>query len=236
MEFTALTYNIRHGRWPGSFWQSNLDTVAATIAELDASIVGLQEVDRRRARTGFVDLAGRLAAQLGMHLVFGPAMGGQYSGYGNALLSRWPLGEVLQRPLPGVGEPRQAIQAKVLLPTGKPLTVWVTHLGLLATTRVRQVEQLAEWVSSVQGPRLLMGDLNALPRGPELKPLRVAGLRDAFARAGTGLRHTYMVGLPTVRIDYQFVSPELKVLKAWVPRRPGSDHYPLAARLSCSPS
>ena len=72
IEITIATYNIRHGR--GMDNVVDLQRTAAALRALNADVIGLQEVDRDVQRSGRVDEAVALAAQLGMTPAFGAFM------------------------------------------------------------------------------------------------------------------------------------------------------------------
>jgi endonuclease/exonuclease/phosphatase family metal-dependent hydrolase len=103
------TFNLMHGR---SLADGLVDAgrVHATIAGLDADVLGLQEVDRGQHRSGHADLARIAADALGTrHVMFVPAVvgtpgesfrlatdadqDGADPHYGVALVSRYPVAE-----------------------------------------------------------------------------------------------------------------------------------------------
>ena len=78
-----------------------------------------------------IDQAQELAAGLGYHAAFASAwhIGGGLQ-FGNAVLSRWPIGAAENFPLPGetgVAETRGLLYVRVESPVG-PLPVFCTHL------------------------------------------------------------------------------------------------------------
>ncbi len=102
------TFNICSGRSMAD-GLVDVDRFAAAVAELDADVLSLQEVDRDQERSGGHDLTAIAAAAMGApHQVFAPALygtpGEQWTAagdrpqsgaaYGCALLSRVPLGDV----------------------------------------------------------------------------------------------------------------------------------------------
>ena len=151
------TFNIQHGLGPDG--RVDNDRLAEAVAALDADVVGLQEVDRRQARSGGADQA-RLCAEA-MRAVdhrFRPTLAGPFRypgvrrrarsterpdapGYGIALLSRFPVLSwhtvILPPATPwvwgrvqlGTDEPRVALAAEIDAPSG-PLTVVCTHLSV----------------------------------------------------------------------------------------------------------
>ena len=89
-DLTVMTFNIKGGRVsPGE-----LGGIAGVIRASGADVVLLQEVDQNRRRSGNVDQPAIIASHLGMQSVFGA---NDYitdrGGYGNAILSRFPIAE-----------------------------------------------------------------------------------------------------------------------------------------------
>jgi endonuclease/exonuclease/phosphatase family metal-dependent hydrolase len=167
----VLTYNI-HG-WRTGDGAPNLEAVARLIAEAQADIVGLNEVYYPRAAPGLGGPALEgLAEGLGMHFVFGPCVRWPAQdqlpadAYGNALLSRWPIQASAAHHLTPVPhkEQRGLLEGRILLPNGKPLTVYVTHLDHTdEEARLVQLRALRTWtVRDRNRPHLVMGDFNAI--------------------------------------------------------------------------
>jgi endonuclease/exonuclease/phosphatase family metal-dependent hydrolase len=172
----VLTYNI-HG-WRRGDGAPNLEAVARLIAATGADVVGLNEVYYPRA----VPMAGSpgpagpaletLAEGLGMHFVFGPCVRWPAQdqlpadAYGNALLSRWPiLASAAHHLTPVAGkEQRGLLEARILLPNGRALTVYVTHLDHTdEDARLVQLRALRTWtVRDRNRPHLVLGDFNAI--------------------------------------------------------------------------
>ena len=61
--------------------------IAATLTEIDADVIALQEVWSDET----TNLAAELATELGYHHVFASGIDREGFGFGNALLSRWPI-------------------------------------------------------------------------------------------------------------------------------------------------
>lgn len=216
------TYNIRHG--VGTDGRLDLARTAASVAALDADVVGLQEVDDGYgARSGFEDQASRLAALLERHVLFeavidrDPVASGQRRRrYGLALLSRT---EIIDRRLhllpadpgrPAPREPRGLLTARVA--AAEALHILLTHLDNRDRRhRAAQVRGILQHAEALGGPAVLLGDLNADPSAPELTQLTASGWRDAAweaaGRSGhSPLRSTFTAALP------------------WVPRAPRATH------------
>jgi endonuclease/exonuclease/phosphatase family metal-dependent hydrolase len=225
-ELVVATHNIRHGA-PERGWADHR-AMARTVASLRADVVALQEVDRRVVRSWFVDQAHRAALASGMQHWFAPTRRmGPGGRYGNALLVR---GRTLTRSvltLPGVGEQRLAMFARVVCAEVE-VTVVNTHLQNRRRTRPDEapgqldalLDELARWPR----PWCVMGDLN----------LRAAVVEPRLGRSGlvpvpTGPTHP--AHDPRIRIDWIAVAG-LDVLAAEVVPATTSDHRPVRAALA----
>lgn len=230
-----LTYNI-HG-WRTLDDRPNLDGLAAIIADSAADIIGLNEVFHPATRNEGAPLAD-LAARLGYHYVFGPTQpaAGEalHPPYGNALLSRWPIQAYAAHHLtPETTYGRRGLlEARVLLPGGRPLTVYITHLDHRSEDiRLAQWAAASTWLQRDRGrPHLLLGDFNALaeadyagegalarlaayqqargwpaPRFELIAQVLKAGYVDAQARASGGSAPSFPAADPERRIDYIFL-------------------------------
>jgi len=187
----VLTYNIHHGEaMDGKFDYERLSKV---IADLKPDVVGLQEVDCKTQRSSGVDQAEMLGKLTKMHHVFGQAMPYQGGGYGEAVLSRFPIEKVETYPLPfrPGQEPRAALSIRIKPGNGLPELVFVgTHLcHQSGETRTWQAQQINR-VFPVEGgpPIILVGDLNARVGSEPMKELLTARWVDMVA--------------PQSRIDY----------------------------------
>ena len=94
-----LTYNVHRCLGPDGLLSP--ERIADVIASADPDIVALQELDVRRARTGGVDQAYRLAQRLGMAFHFNAALKVEEELYGDAILTALPERLVKAGPLPG---------------------------------------------------------------------------------------------------------------------------------------
>lgn len=224
----VATFNVRHGR--ALHGGVDLGQVAGAIAGLDVDLVGLQEVDVVQVRSGLVSQPARLAERLGFQVYFGPAMRRGLGFYGNVLLSRYPILSARAVELPAEEEPRSAIVARVDLPGG-PATVVVTHLGLSAADRRRQLAVLAGVLRGEPGPHVVFGDWNE-PAPPWPADL---SLRDAVARGGGPIQRTFRWGGSTMAGDRIYVSPDWAALRSGVAPVGPSDHFPAWAELARLP-
>ncbi len=143
----------------------------SVIAEIDADIIALQEVDRRLGdRKGRLNLA-TLEKETGLTLVPLAARPLSHGWHGNALFYR--RGTVIRAErlhLPHA-EPRGAVLAEFDI-GGRRLRVVAAHLGLLSRTRRLQMERLRVHLEAREPmPTLLCGDFNEWRPGRTNSPL-----------------------------------------------------------------
>ena len=236
----VATYNVRACR--GMDRRRSEVRIAKVIEELSADIVGLQELDLGRQRSGQVDQTGLIAEQLGWHYYFHPAIRNGDEHYGDAVLSRYPL--TLRRgcDLPGPApfycrENRVAISMDVETPLGH-VHVINTHFGLGGRERLLQAQLLNdEWLSEnpPETPLILLGDLNSLPGSRPYRAL-TQHLRDVrqLVEPARPFR-TFPTAFPSLAVDHIFINAALNPLSLEVHRSPlarvASDHYPLVCEL-----
>ena len=230
----VLCYNIHHGR--GTDGKVDLPRIAGVIRDAKPDLVALQEVDDRTRRTGQVDQTAELARLTGLHGRFGKQIDYQGGGYGQAVLSRFPLGELTVHWLPGVPDRERRIAAEARVKVGgRELSFVTTHLHHQNPEfREQQAAKLNELFGAADRPVVLAGDLNATP---DSKPLAILSQKWTVATAGPSL-FTFPAGKPTKQIDYvlyrpagRFKAVEAKVIAEAV----ASDHRPVLAVLELTP-
>jgi endonuclease/exonuclease/phosphatase family metal-dependent hydrolase len=213
--------------------------VVKVLAGLEPDIALLQEVSHDLPRSEFHDQADLLSGALGMpHLAFGPQHRFREGGYGNAILSRWPLAGIDHVDLTiGRRKRRGAICARSRVRFGdhsRTIVVVNLHLGLAGSERGLQLERfLASHPFERlhhRTPIVLGGDLNDLwgSLGPRF--LAPAG----FSRAGSPAS-TFPAAWPIRPLDGLFVRGDLRTHGCAPLRdaltRSASDHLPLVADL-----
>jgi endonuclease/exonuclease/phosphatase family metal-dependent hydrolase len=158
------------------------------------------------------------------------------AGFGNAILSRWPLGSVgvqdlpnrEERRRPGLWLERRILQRTVVdTPQGR-CSLYNTHWSLNALDRSVASSLTGSSVKLSSGPLILCGDLNAQPGAEEVCRLLGEGLSDAGTVAGL---NTYPADNPRIRIDYVFTRG-VRVESVETPPIVGSDHLPVVVDLT----
>lgn len=226
----VLSYNVHHGE--GVDGELDLPRIARVIRAADPDVVALQEMDDKTTRTGGVDQTAELARLTGMNGVFGKAIDLQGGGYGQAVLSRGPLGKAVVHPLPGEPKTEPRIALAVPLAVGDREVLFVTthlhHQG--DELRQKQAAELNRLLADGDRPVILAGDLNATP---DSKPLAILAAKWANATSGREL-FTIPVETPTRQIDYVLFRPSdtFRVVRATVlSEAVASDHRPILAVL-----
>ena len=227
----VATFNIRHGaRIDGPVDHRAL---VETCAELDADLIGLQEVDEGRRRSSFRNQAALVAGRLGYQFVYGAVVRtGPRGRYGNALLARAPIDDVefVQLVRPSPRQPRGAILARVEFPTAG-VSVAVTHLqNHPAALKGQppeaplQLRGLLEVLTARPRPRIVLGDFN-LGVAKATPILTAAGYRTVADRP------TFPADAPRITLDYIAVDG-LRILESKVVRTHTSDHRAVVATVA----
>jgi endonuclease/exonuclease/phosphatase family metal-dependent hydrolase len=226
MRVRLISYNIKIGA------ETSLDEVGRGLASLSPDLVALQEVGLRWLWGEKADSVAKLSAATTLpYTLYAPALASFDGGsFGVALLSRYPLQQAhVLRLTRVVDEPRVLACAQVALGSG---TLWfaTTHLSY-KEDRISQARQIAAHLATLEGRKVLLGDLNAEPE-ERLHEVAAPGLVDAFAAKGRGRGLTFSVAEPKWRLDYAMVDPLLVIERCEVPAVRASDHFPLLVDLA----
>lgn len=166
----VATYNVH--RWSGVSGRQTPDATrpGIVISELAADVVALQEVLRPFDAE---DPLTALAEEQHLHVAFVVTRAHRRGELGNAILSRWPITSLFVLDLSFSRlERRSALAAEFKLGE-RSLTVVATHLALRDRARQRQVRTILSH-PQLQGPVVLMGDLNAWRRSKATRALEAA--------------------------------------------------------------
>ncbi|KQV98022.1 endonuclease/exonuclease/phosphatase family protein [Rhizobacter sp. Root1221] len=243
----VATYNIHKGvRGLGPRKRLEIHNLVLGIEALDADLVFLQEVRSfnhgearafpdphrgwpRAAQSDYLAPDGYQAA----YRTNAITPDGEH---GNALLSRWPmLGEAGHHDVSDHRFEQRGLLHAVIDWNGTQVHTIVAHLGLMHSSRMRQVDRIAAFIKAHVPPGellVLAGDFNDW--GERLgAPIKAMGLRRA-EHAGSPTQRTFPSRVPVFSLDRIYVRG-LRCVGTHVPRGPAwarmSDHLPLVAEL-----
>lgn len=235
-EIKVVSYNIR--------WRSG-DQLKKLIKFLQedpevggAAILGLQEVDRRKKRSGHSNTVKMIADELGLHYAWAAPPAPKPTDEeetGVAILSVYPLSDVRRIVLPHEGPNRRrrvAVGATVEV-NNQPWRVYSAH----AETRLAFDKKLEQFKAILQDlaqyppqmPAIIMGDLNTWEAGAGRKTIKFfsdAGLKTPFGDKPTFRRRVLMVPIE-LELDWIWLRG-LEASGYGIDRKiEVSDHWPL---------
>ncbi len=223
-----MSFNTQHCL---NFVEQKIDfpIMAEVIKRLDADFIGLNEMRGEGKHPEYTAQTERLAALTGIeNYFFGKAIEvGADGPYGNAFLSKIPVER--QEVIPVIVPENERAQGhwyenrcliKARLENG--ITALVIHFGHTPEEDRQAVKMILENMEKEKC--VLMGDFNLSPDSEFLKPLRevFVDTADFFSEPKLSFNSVN----PTVKIDYVFVTPDIKVISADIPEIIASDHRP----------
>lgn len=231
-----MSYNVQVG------WGKGLEAIADLVKKYDPDIIAIQEVDRDRKRTGFVDQFKILEKLLEMHGGYacsykGPLSEGEKAQYGHCIFSKYPVAvekvhTLANRDynLPGeeawVTEPRACLQSVI-----NGIRFFSLHFSTVADIQRMQAEQLAGIIKENSDlPVISLGDFNNDLKSEALEPLNF--LNNGLEAIEPAL--SYPNGKrANAAIDHILLSSHFKVLGAQVvvENEGISDHNPVICDL-----
>ncbi len=236
----VATYNIHKGvQGVGPRRRLEIHNLGHAVEQMDADIVCLQEVRKlhRREESHFArwpDLPqANFLAPEGYEAVYRTNALTRHGEHGNAVLSRWP---VLTHQHEDISdhrfEQRGLLHVEVQV-HGQTLHVMVLHLGLIRSSRTRQVAQLQRFIEREvppDAPLLVAGDFN------DWGNLVEQAMENANLVSFKGPNQlTFPARLPLVQLDYVYarglipIAVEVPRGRIWWRM---SDHLPLIAEFS----
>ncbi|HEV8722707.1 MAG TPA: endonuclease/exonuclease/phosphatase family protein [Candidatus Binatia bacterium] len=225
---SVVSYNIH--QCVGSDRRRDATRIAAILKELNADIIGLQEVHSAHDGTFEAYQLRYLAESTGNHVVSGPNVTKANSEYGNVLLTRHSVVRVnrLDLSVPG-REARGAIDADIAI-GNHVVRVIVSHLGLRARERRYQTKRLLGLLGQEKtSPIVALLDIN------EWFPLGAPILRfnEEFGKAPCF--RSFPAFFPLFSLDRVWVKPCAALIKVepyiTSVTRVASDHLPLVATI-----
>jgi len=236
----VLSYNIHKGIG-GRDRRYVLDRITQVIEAENPDLICLQEVDRHVRRSRHDDQPKLLAEyfQAAGHL-FQMNVKLQEGGYGNLILTRWPLRRKHQISLRLSWRKCRGAQMAVIDTPEGPLHLVNLHLGLAERERHWQVNHLlthSNFRESLDLPTLLIGDWNDWRNTLTHGPLKSAG----FTQITEPLRkfRSFPAYLALGALDKAFHRGSVYVRQAKIVRsalaKQASDHLPLVVDFHLRP-
>jgi len=156
------SYNVH--MWMTPTLSSNVRPVIKVLQELNADIVGLEEVDSAGPTNSGETDTDRVARNLTAAVVNGHA---GFDSLGNAIISRQP---VVDRQGLKLSDMRTMVLGTVQVPAGpngeapRPLTVCCVHLDhIYEGRRTKQLGAALDWLEGLKlGPHIIVGDFNSV--------------------------------------------------------------------------
>jgi endonuclease/exonuclease/phosphatase family metal-dependent hydrolase len=234
----VLCYNIHYGL--GTDGVYDVERLAKVIKQSRPDFVALQEVDVGVKRSGQVHQARRLAELTGMAVRFGPTQHYEGGLFGNAVLTRHEILDVLIQPLPYTEStpekttyPRGAIAVTVRTSDDERLRFISTHFQHnVPEDRVAEAHAINRLFAGDKDsmPTILAGDMNAKP---EAEPVKTLLSKWTCAIEAVPVASSPATA-PKSRIDYIFYrkADRFRLLSTKViDESLASDHRPVFAEL-----
>lgn len=231
------TYNIHKGvQGLGPVRRLEIHNLGHAVEQLDADVVCLQEVRKVHHReqqyfTRWPELPqAEFLCPEGYSAVYQTNARTKHGEHGNALLSRWPVVSHGHEDMSDHRFEQRGLLHVELQVKRRMVHVIVVHLGLIAGSRKRQVEQMVRFIEREvprTAPVIVAGDFNDW--GSKLRPvMNKHGFQDFIGERVM----TYPSRLPLTQLDYVYARG-LKPKGIEIPRGRiwwrMSDHLPLIA-------
>jgi len=151
------SYNICHG----AYAELDMMKLCGVIKSAKLDIVGLQEVDSKTTRSNGIDEPAEISLASGLpYYVFVRSMNFKGGGYGNMILSRYPISRFEIIPLDsGNAEPRSLGYAEINI-DGFNMNFFNTHLSVESEALRRSQIAFLEKKLKETGNYILTGDFN----------------------------------------------------------------------------
>lgn len=233
--FKVATYNIHKGvQGLGPARRLEIHNLGHAVEQFDADVICLQEVrafnhqQARRFRNWPDQGQADFLAPEGYTSVYCTNAITKHGEHGNALLSRWPVLRHCHEDISDHRLEQRGLLHVTLQMQARDVHIVVTHLGLLHGSRIRQTQQLHDFIARdvpSDAPLIVAGDFNDWGNSVS-RMMAEVGLRTDEDK----VHATYPSRLPLVQLDHIYARGLHRVC-THTPRGPiwgrMSDHLPL---------
>lgn len=235
-----MSYNVCSGRNFNNGKKINILDAGDVIKKYDPDIIGLNEV------RGFGNIAAdyteqvkTLGEKLGYHYYFSKAIEFEEGPYGNGLLSKFPIlkKETILIPDPIIKnedsyyETRCVIKSKIKISQHRDINLYISHFGLANSEKLNAVKTISALIEKEKKEVVFMGDLNMEPEDIKLRPVYDL-MTDTMVPEKRKEYLSFPSWKPEIKIDYIFISSDLKSIRSFVPDETTSDHRPYIADIN----
>ena len=235
-----LSWNIHKGIG-GRDRRYSLQRVIDCIDHEQPDLVCLQEVDRLVKRSDYDDQPRLLGQSLQLHSVFQPNVPVGSGGYGNLVLSRFPVSSRHRISLKRGLRKSRGAQLVLIEAAAGPLHLINTHLGLDERERHWQMRRLLGHRlcrSAEPLPTMIVGDFNDWRNTLELNTLATEGFQQVTTPVSQF--RSFPAWLPVGGLDKAFIRGRIEIQQARIVRtslaREASDHLPLVIDFQLAPA
>jgi endonuclease/exonuclease/phosphatase family metal-dependent hydrolase len=240
-EIKIVSYNIR---WRGGEDLRRLIGFLRDDALIGkADIIGLQEVDRNRKRTGNVNTARLMAEELGLHYAWAappppPGKDEQEEETGVAILSPYPLTEATRivLPNPGPGGRRRAAVGATVRVGATPLRVYSVHAETRTSNekRLEQFQAVLDDLKNYHGQiarAVVVGDFNTIT-GKDVDATSSHFTKAGFKTPFPNGEKTWKTFIIELKLDWVWLR-NLRATGHGIDKKIGlSDHWPLWVKVN----
>jgi len=234
-----LCYNIHHANPPSKPDFIDVAAIAKVIKQQAPDLVALQEVDVYTNRSGKTLHEAQEIARLSdmPYYYFAKAIDHDGGDYGVAILSKLPMSEMKNTPLPTAdgtnGEHRTLATAVITVSNGKKIVFACTHLDAQRpdTNRLLQINKIVEVLNKEKLPLVIAADFNSTPSSRIINQLDKYFTRSCLVNCG----FTIPVNNPRNTIDFVAYKPSAAFTVAEhkiVDEKYASDHLPVSVVLN----
>ena len=213
---SIMSYNIHHGKDCQDLY--TVEEIINFLEESGTDIICLQEV--LFSHHTLIREHGNYEAQFVANVDI------PIAAMGLATYSKYPIIESNHIFLTSKTEQRGALHTVYEI-EGKRVNVINVHLGLSTKERIKQVQEIKNYIKDLEGEVIIAGDFNQ-------DPLAIDGLRDVGKYHGYDEKNTFMP--KDVRIDYIFMTTDKMYSTTYnILDVNLSDHYPIIANIKYKP-